>query len=377
MAPQIKRATKFNRIFDPEFLISRKDITPLEIAVCHGKMDEFIAAVKADEHVIHNRNRDGNTLLLLAVANVRLELAHLLLEMKSDIHHKNGQKLDALDYACMESCRSAMAKEVISHCDYVHTEAFEGQLEKASKKAIVDLLATGHKMARTALLGKRPDFSSLFGRETDYRKEWVANLKYITQLVRKGLLLLDDDITYLERDALLTGALEIPVQQRYLYSPESQKIVKFTEALRPGSAYEHALEDRLVKTAFEGDSMSVQGLLKGKATPNAQNVRGESVLHCAAHNGDTLTIKCLLFAKAQINWNNREGFTALHVASSRSLYDATTILLRAKADIFARSNKGHSALDFCKHEGHKAVLLLLQDAKDEVKDARAAKAKKK
>jgi len=289
--------------------------------------------------------------------------------MKSDIHHKNAHKLDSLDYACMDSVRSPMAKEVLSHCDYVVTEIGDGKFQKQGIKAMNDLLGSGHKLARTTLLGKRPDFSHLFGRETDYRKEWVADFQYMARTVRRGVLLLDDDIGYLERDALLSGALEVPLEGRFLYFPETQAIKRFTTVLA-GGPYEDRLEKRLVESSLAGDAMAVQGLLKSRAQPNTENVRGEAVLQCAAHKGECQTIKCLLVAKAALDAKNKDGFSALHVAACADNGDAVQVLLKAKADLFARSNKGHSVLDFVKHEGHKSVLTLLNQERDARKEAK-------
>jgi hypothetical protein len=371
MAPQIARATKFNRIFDPEFLAIRRDITPVELAASQGKLDEVVAAVELDESIIYKKNKDGNILLLLAVANGHLQLSNLLLQLKSNIHHRNSHRLDALDYAVMESIRSPMAQLVLSACDYVITDTFEGKFEKVGKKAIVDLHACGTRLARTDLMGKRPDFSALFARESEYKKEWIANVAYVAKAVKHGVLLLDDDIEYLERDALLSGALEVPVNLRYLYSPTTQKIVKFVNALQ--GTYEENMERRLVETCLKGDSQAVQGLLKGRATPNSQDLRGETVLSCACHNGDPQTVKCLLVAKAKMNAENKEGFSALHVACVRNNPEAVTVMLKAKADLFARSNKGHNVLDFVKHEGHTQVLQILQYERKDRKDAIAMK----
>merc|ERR1719329_1508750 len=103
----------------------------------------------------------------------------------------------------------------------------DGPYLKSCSKALTDLLASGVRLARTSLLGKKPDFSSLFSQETDYRKEWVSNFRYMAQIVKKGVLLLNDDIGYLERDALLSGALEIPLEGRYLYAPDTQQVKQF------------------------------------------------------------------------------------------------------------------------------------------------------
>merc|ERR1719263_1114252 len=133
------------------------------------------------------------------------------------------------------------------------------------------------------------------------------------------------------------------------------------------------MEKRLVQMSLGGNPLAVQSLLKAKATPNCEDMRGESVLLCACQRGDVQTIKCLLVAKASINASNKEGYSALHVAACRNKPDAVSTLLRAKADLFGRTNKGNSVLDFVKHEGHRDVLDILQQERDSRKEARASK----
>lgn len=366
------KATKFNRIFHPEFLQSRRDITPLEMACAMGKFDEVVEGIKEDESVLFRKNRDGNTLLLFAVANNHFQIADILLQMKSNINTTNSMKLNALDYAVMESIRSPMAKVVISNCDYVIGDVFEGPYERSSRRVIVELVEDGLTLASTTLCGRTPDFSRLFDKESDYRKEWLSNFKYMVQVVRKGVLLLSCDIDYIERDALFSGALEIPVNHRYLYSPglkstPSVSIIKFSHFVT--GAVENTLNGRLIKAASNGTPMAMQGLLKARVDPLSESFRGEPAILCACHNGEPQTIKCLLLAKAQVNTTNKDGYSGLHIATVRNNAEAVSVLLAAKADLFARTHKGNSVLDFVKHENHGRVLELLQQARDARKDA--------
>lgn len=376
--PAIKKANAFNRIFDPEFLQARKDLAPVELHAAQGKIEEVKKALlkEREEGVKHNvdpilvaKNRDGNDLLLLAVANGHTSVAQLLITQKANVHTKNVQRMDALDYAIMEGVQSPMSKVVLSNCDYVVPEVFDGPFDRDCRRAIQDLHESGHRMARTQMLGKRPDFSNLFAHETDYRKEWVSNLRYLAATVRKGILLLNDSIGYLERDALLSGAFEVPIQQRYLYFPEAKEVKKFTNCLR--GKYQHEIEKRVVQTALCGEAMAVQALLKAHANPNIEDPHGQTVLQCACSNGDLQTLKCLLVAKAGINTQNLNGFTALHVAASRNKAEAVSVLIKAKADLFARSHKGHSVLDFVKHENHSETLAVVQEERDRRKEDKA------
>lgn len=361
------KATKFNRIFHPEFLASRRDITALEMACAMGKFEEVVQGIKEDESVLFRKNRDGNTLLLMAVANNHEQIASVLLQMKCNINTKNNMKLDALDYCVMEAMRSPMAKVVLASCDYVTADVFEGPYERSSRHAITALVESGLTLASTTLCGRTPDFKSLFEKESDYRKEWLSNFRWMVTVVRKGVLLLSDDISYLERDALFGGALEIPVNNRYLYSTERRSIVKFTNFVKGN--VQNTLTGRLVSAASGGNPLAMQGLLKARVDPLSESFRGEPALLCACHNGEPQTIKCLLLAKAGVNTINKDGYSGLHVATVRNNPEAVSVLLTAKADLFVRTHKGNSVLDFAKHESHGRVLEILQNARDARKDA--------
>jgi len=372
------KATKFNRIFHPEFLQSRRDITALEMACALGKFEEVVEGIKGDESVLFRKNRDGNTLLLFAVANNHTQIADVLLQVKCNINTQNSMKLCALDYSVMESIRSPMAKVVLSNCDYVIGDIFEGPYERQSRRTIVDLIEDGLTLASTTLCGRTPDFASLFEKESDYRKEWLSNFRFMVQTVRKGVLLLSDEITYLERDALFCGALEIPINNRYLYSAESKPtpsacILKFSNFVKGN--VQNTLTGRLIKAASAGTPMAMQGLLKARVDPLSESFRGEPALLNACHNGEPQTIKCLLLAKAGVNTTNKDGYSGLHVATVRNNPEAVSVLLAAKADLFVRTHKGNSVLDFAKHESHGRVLEILQQARAARKDALKDKVK--
>jgi len=355
----MKKATKFNRIFDPEFLAARKDITGLELSCAKGEFDVVVNALHEKEDLLDKRNKDGNTLLLLAVANGRVELTEKMLEMKADIHSKNSQRMDAIDYAVMASVGSPMAKVVFGQCDFIVPEILEGAFEKRSKQLVIDLMSQGLRLARTSVIGKTPEFNDPFSRSTEYRTDWLKKLRFVSQIVKRGVLLLDDDIFFIERDALLSGALEVPVSGRYMYLAKEHRIVKFSEALK--SEFAVNLDGRLCEAAHGGNALAVQGLLKAKATPSVEDRFGETVLARACNNGDSLTIKCLIVGAANVNAGNKEGYSPLHLASIRAHADAVRVLLTAKADLFGKTNKGYTALDFVKHEGHKEILYILNE----------------
>mmetsp|Transcript_147477 Transcript_147477/g.268849 ORF Transcript_147477/g.268849 Transcript_147477/m.268849 type:complete len:375 (+) Transcript_147477:106-1230(+) len=355
MAGTLKKATNFNRQFEPEFLQSRKDCTPAMLAAAKGDAD-IMHKYTGNMEEVNKVNRDGNNMLLLAVAKGHVEVVRQLLDARADLHHKNQNNMDALDYAVIESIRSPMAKEVLKHVDFITPEVFEGPYEKRCRQVLNALQEEGYRMTRTQLAGKTPDFADLFSHKTEYRTEWTKQLIHMASLCRKGVILLHDDIGYLERDAMLSGALEVPMNRRWVYLSNGN-IQLFARALR--SVYAEDMEQRMIQASFAGHARAIQGLLKAKAQPNIDDNRGQSVLMRASHNGDILTMQCLLAAKARVNNRNKDGYTALHLAAVRNNAEAVKLLLRAKGDIALRSHKGNSVSDFAKHEGHADILKVL------------------
>lgn len=365
----VKKATKFNRSFDPEFLAARKDITPVMLKTAQGDLDAVASHLKTNEHELYLRNNDDNTLLLLAVANNHAHLAQFLIDIKSDVRHRNSAQMDALDYATMDGVRSQVAQVILQSCDFVIPEVLDGPHWTQSDMTIKALNEDKFVLAKCGIIGKTPDFTDVFSRASEYRVEWLKSLLYVVNSVKRGILLLDDEIGYLERDAMLTGTLEMPVSRRYVYRPDDRSIVKFSTALQ--SFYAVSMKERLLEASFNGDAMAVQGLLKANAQANTEDLFGQTVLMSASRSNNPLVVRCLLHAKARVNSVNREGFSALLLACVEGSDDTVRFLLRAKADVNMRTYKGYSILDFVKHEGHKRILNII--SQERMTQERAAK----
>jgi len=357
-----RNSTAFNRMFNAELLSVRKDITPCMLAAAMGKTDEVARLVKANPFEFGMKNKDGNGLLLLAVANCHVKVTNFLLDMKSDIMHRNGMQMDAMDYATIDGVRTPVAKVILNHCDFVVPELPMGVSSQYTARSLLtmdELQKTGFNFVRSNIIGKTPDFSDIFGDETEYRVEWTKSLMLLCNLVRRGMLLLSDEIAYLERDALLSGSLEVPINRRFVYLPETQTCIKYAVALKKVYALE--IELRMVEACREGDATAVQGLLKAKAHPNIEDVRGQSVLMYASQKGEPLVVKCLLQAKALVNQCNKDGFGSVLLAAVGNKEMAVRLLLRAKADVRMATNKSHTVMDFVKHEGHSHMMKVIRE----------------
>lgn len=361
--------TKFSRIFDPEFLQARKDITPLMLNTALGDIKAVTKHLKDKDNELdlYVRNRDGNSLLLLAVANKHLELTKLLLELKADVTHKNCMNMDALDYAAMDNIRNPIGEAVLRKCDYIIPDIFDGPYFVKSDRA-VELLRLQNERdqnavcARTSLIGRTPDFSDIFSKPSEYRTDWINSLKFMGDCVRKGVLLLNDELGYLERDAMLSGLMEMPYQMRYVYRLDAQNISKFSAVLH--HVYGPSMDRRIFEATNNKDAVAVASLLKAKANAQAQDIRGQTVLMRAAYTGEPMVAKALVMAKANVNTITKEGYSALFLAAVRNHESVTRLLVRSGADMNQRSFKGTSVFDFVKHERKLKILRILQEEKE-------------
>lgn len=357
-------------MFKPEFLNARRDVTKCMLAAAEGDLERAIKALRANEAELGMVNKDGNTALLLAVANGHITLTQRLLELKADAHHKNCQQMDVLDYASQGGVFCPMAKAVIAQYDFVAPEVRDGPFLSNSMQALAKLEKNGILVARSSILGITPDFSDILAKETEYRVEWIQSLMYMVDTVKMGLLLLDSDVAYLERDAILGGALEVPPEKRFIYRSEDKSIVRFSTALR--SFYRERMQLRVLDACSNGDAMSVQGLLKAYAQPNVEDRHGQTALMRAAHNGNPTVLKCLIQARANLDARNKDGFTAFFTAAVHDKEHAVRILMRAKADTTVRSYKDHSAMDFVKHQGHRNILATVAEERERQREEEKA-----
>mmetsp|Transcript_106999 Transcript_106999/g.301012 ORF Transcript_106999/g.301012 Transcript_106999/m.301012 type:complete len:370 (+) Transcript_106999:110-1219(+) len=357
-----RNASQFNRMFNAEFLDVRKDITEAMLLTAKGEFDEVAKILKNDPFEIGKKNKDGNGLLQIAVANNQAAIVNLVLELKGEIGHKNSRQMDALDYATLDGVVNKMSKVILSHCDYLIPEVIAGPHRIVCQNNVAHLQSTGMVPVRSAILGKLPDFSDVFSKETEYRKEWTEAMLFVVNSVRKGVLLPSDSVSYLERDAMLTGCLEVPARKRYVYVKD-KGIIRFDEALR--KVYSKAIELRMIEASLQGEATAVQGLLRAKASANTRDVHGQTLLMRACHHTDYMTILCLLQAKANVNETSKNGYPPLMLAATRNSEKAVNLLLRAKADMKQKSFKGHNVFDFVKHAGHKNILKLLEGHEEE------------
>eukprot|EP00933_Yihiella_yeosuensis_P079914 TRINITY_DN93328_c0_g1_i1.p1 TRINITY_DN93328_c0_g1~~TRINITY_DN93328_c0_g1_i1.p1 ORF type:complete len:380 (-),score=86.51 TRINITY_DN93328_c0_g1_i1:190-1329(-) len=364
--------TKLHKVFNPEFLSVRKDIPEVQLAAAEGNLERMLELLEEDARMLNRPNRDGNTCLILAVANQHEEVASTLLEMNADIFQQNGFRMDALDYATLDSINTPIAKAVMHFCDFLTPPAFNGPFWAESDKALKLLQADRVVMLRTSIIGKQPDFG-VGAPMTEYKAEWLRKLNFAVNLVNKGVLLLSDDMGYLERDAVLTGFFDVPADKRYVYNQADRQIMRFGAAMR--HLWIDRMEDRFVAAAKTGNALAVQALLAAKASANLEDVQGQTVLMHASRQGDPIVVKMLVQAGARVNAVQKDGFTAMCLAATKGNGDALRLLMRAKSDTGLKSFKGNTVLDFVKHEGSRDMLDIIQEVQSSFEQGAVRKKK--
>lgn len=349
---------KLDKQFIPETLAARRDVTEAMVGAASGHFEVVSRCLQEDERELHATNRDGNNLLLLAVVNQHTALVKLLFEAKADLRHRNARHMDALDYAVIDGVQSPLAKVVLSHYDYLVPEILEGPYLAAGNQAVEALENQGLNLIRCNLIGKTPLFSDPGVRETEFCVEWFRGVNFLAATIKKGFLLLSNEVGYLERDANLTGILDVPARLRYVYVPTNGHVMKYPAAFR--QFYAVPVDRRILAASSTTDRELVQCLLKASARPNVETAKGETALMRAAQTGDPAVLGCLLKARAVLDARSPGGYTALFMAAGGGKESAVRLLIRANADSNLKSYKNHSILDIVKHQGlkhiHKAIL---------------------
>jgi len=198
--------------------------------------------------------------------------------------------MDAIDYATMDGVRTPIARAVLSYVDYVIPEVCEGPYWSEGLHAIAELKET-LVLAKMSLIGRTPDLVNHNPRDAEYATDWLKRLHYMVATVRKGVLLLSSEVGYLERDANLSGCLEVPADHRFVYLQEEGKVIKYMKAMLRPTVYGDAIGKRIMDACLAGDSGAVKGLLKARAPPDVEDMQGQSALMRAAQKGDRTIVR--------------------------------------------------------------------------------------
>ena len=127
----------------------------------------------------------------------------------------------------------------------------------------------------------------------------------------------------------------------------------------------------LVVAAQFGQTTCVRCLLQSKASPDTQDLFGDTPLCVAAYSGHADVLDVLLEYGAKPNVRTKNGEAALHLSAYRGSAACCRMLLAASADIGARDADG-TALETATRRGHESCAALLTAAAAAISGSPAA-----
>ena len=121
---------------------------------------------------------------------------------------------------------------------------------------------------------------------------------------------------------------------------------------------------RMHRAAATQTQHQIRELLERGADPNVRNFRGgETPLHRAAiRNPDLDVSRTLIGAGADVNAQDEKGATPLHSAAHNPSTGRADLLIEAGADVGARDNSGATPLHHAAESGREAMIVRLVEA---------------
>jgi hypothetical protein len=131
------------------------------------------------------------------------------------------------------------------------------------------------------------------------------------------------------------------------------------EILRPFTSARETVgkeaRNALVSAARQGETRSVQALLRHGAQPNTKEASGTTALIAAASNGYGEIVRILVSAGADVNARNNFGRTALMSAAADRYPEIVRALIQAGADVNAQDAEGKTALMLAASAGDEEI----------------------
>lgn len=118
---------------------------------------------------------------------------------------------------------------------------------------------------------------------------------------------------------------------------------------------------KLISRAIEGDSNTVDYLIKSNANLEARDKKGYTALIWAADKGHTEIVDKLLTANADTENSDNAGVSPLMWAAQKGNIEIMQALIKAGADLDAQDHEGKTALMWAAEKGNINAVKLLRD----------------
>ena len=295
---------------------------------------EFALANSAD---INLRSNSKKTPLHYAAQYNRLALAKQLVEAKADLAAKDKKGRTALDLATGEAKREL--------ANYLRAAGVTSKSDEAAAKSIYVAAKIGSSEALKKHLEAGVDVNSL----NKHKQTALHFAASAGQLDAVGLLLeAEADVTF--ADKYQKTALHYAARNGH----------KATTALLLEKGAPINAKDEKNKTpldyAVTKKRTEVIELLRAKGGKAAKELAAAENIFAAAEVGDLEAIRKHLEGGVDVDAVNKQGYTALHMAVRRGQKDAVALLLEKDANVNAE-RKGKTPLEFAGKNEEIAALL--------------------
>ncbi len=230
-----------------------------------GNLKKVQALLQNNPQLVFNKDRGGDTPLILAAFGGYTDVAELLLADKADVNAKNNNGDSSLLLAVSGHYRAVV--ELLL--------ANKANVDDANRNAMTPLqlaVYKGYGDLTKLLLAHNPDVNRQDSHgETPLLLAVMADRKDIAEL-------------------LLAANADISIRDNNGYTP-------------------------LLLAAYEGHRSLAELLLANKADVNAKNPNGDTPLHLATLTRHRDVVELLLANKADINLKDNAGATPLHLAT--------------------------------------------------------------
>ncbi|CAL0299221.1 unnamed protein product [Lupinus luteus] len=339
----------------------------------HGSVDDIREVLERSDpswKSVDSKNRNGETLLHLAISQERPDLVQLLLEFKPNLEARSCSGSTSLEVASY-SGECLIAELLLAHrANTERSESFMfGPIHYAARN--------GHREILRLLLLKGAKVDSL-------TKDGNTALHLAVEEHRRDCarLLLSNGAKINIRNA---GEGDTPLHiaastgddnmVKLLLQKGANKDVRNKQGK---TAYDFAAEnghvslfdvlylgDKLCTAARKGEVRTILKILESGAGINGRDQNGWTALHRASFKGRIDVVRVLLEKGIDFDAKDEEGYTALHCASESGHADVTELLVKKGADVEARTRKGVTAFQIAESLHYVGITrILVNDGAD-------------
>ena len=297
----------------------------LHVAIRSGQaaVAEFALANSVD---INLRSKSKKAPLHYAAQYNRIALAKLLVEAKADLTAKDKKGRTPLDLAGGEARREMAA--------YLRSVGVTSKSDEAAAKSIYVAAKIGSIAALKKHLEAGVDVNAL-----NKHKQTALHFAASAGQLEAAALLLESKADVALADKYQKTALH--------YSARNGRTATTMLLLENGAAVN--AKDKKNKTpldyAIAKKRAKVIELLRAKGGKTAKELAAAGNIFAAAEVGDLDAIRKHLEGGADVNATNKQGYTALQMAVRRGQKEAATLLIEKGANVNAQ-RKGKTPLDF-------------------------------